>query len=52
MALWLKNYFGYFRVLLTIFKKLTGETVDRPRYGAHWENIGFQVKSIIDISAW
>jgi len=32
----------HFRVLLTIFKKLTGETVDRPRYGAHWENIGFQ----------
>jgi len=32
----------HYRVLLTIFKKLTGETVDRPRYGAHWENIGFQ----------
>ena len=39
----------HFRVLLTIFKKLTGDTVDRPRYGAHWELIGFQVWSLLDL---
>jgi len=32
----------HFLVLLTLFKKLTGDTVDRPRYGSHWEQIGFQ----------
>jgi hypothetical protein len=30
------------RVLQTIYKKLTGDIVDCPRYGSHWEQIGFQ----------
>eukprot|EP00744_Colponema_vietnamica_P011157 GILI01015699.1.p1 GENE.GILI01015699.1~~GILI01015699.1.p1 ORF type:complete len:290 (+),score=89.20 GILI01015699.1:779-1648(+) len=30
------------RVLQTIFKRLTGNQVDCPRYGKHWELIGFQ----------
>lgn len=32
----------HIRVLQTIFKKLTGDVVDCPRYGSHWEQIGFQ----------
>ncbi|TKS79028.1 ELMO domain-containing protein 3 RNA-binding motif and [Collichthys lucidus] len=30
------------RVLQTIYKRLIGSRLDCPRYGAHWENIGFQ----------
>ncbi|XP_071506629.1 ELMO domain-containing protein 3-like [Diadema antillarum] len=30
------------RVLQTIYKQLTGSTIDCPRYGSHWEQIGFQ----------
>ncbi|XP_071947207.1 ELMO domain-containing protein 3-like isoform X2 [Antedon mediterranea] len=30
------------RVLQTIYKKLTGTTIDCPRFGSHWEQIGFQ----------
>ncbi|XP_038045366.1 ELMO domain-containing protein 3-like [Patiria miniata] len=30
------------RVLQTIYKQLTGSTLDCPRYGGHWEQIGFQ----------
>ena len=30
------------RVLQTIYKQLTGSTIDCPRYGTHWEQIGFQ----------
>ncbi|XP_033632680.1 ELMO domain-containing protein 3-like isoform X1 [Asterias rubens] len=30
------------RVLQTIYKQLTGSTLDCPRYGSHWEQIGFQ----------
>ena len=29
-------------VLQTIYKKLTATNLDCPRYGAHWESIGFQ----------
>nr|XP_033805893.1 ELMO domain-containing protein 3 isoform X2 [Geotrypetes seraphini] len=32
----------HMRVLQTIYKKLTGSTFDCPRYGAHWEQLGFQ----------
>lgn len=32
----------HMRVLQTIYKRLIGSRVDCPRYGAHWENIGFQ----------
>ncbi|KAJ8025496.1 ELMO domain-containing protein 3 [Holothuria leucospilota] len=30
------------RVLQTIYRQLTGSTIDCPRYGSHWEQIGFQ----------
>ena len=30
------------RVLQTIYRQLTGAKVDCPRYGSHWEQIGFQ----------
>ena len=33
------------QVLITIYRKLTGSTIDCPRYGNHWENIGFQGKN-------
>jgi len=29
-------------ILQTIYKKLTATNLDCPRYGAHWESIGFQ----------
>ena len=29
-------------MLQTIYKKLTATDLDCPRYGAHWESIGFQ----------
>ncbi|XP_029460039.1 ELMO domain-containing protein 3 isoform X2 [Rhinatrema bivittatum] len=32
----------HMRVLQTIYKKLTGSGFDCPRYGAHWEQLGFQ----------
>ncbi|KAM8866209.1 ELMO domain-containing protein 3 [Synchiropus picturatus] len=32
----------HMRVLQTIYKRLTGSRLDCPRYGTHWENIGFQ----------
>lgn len=32
----------HMRVLQTIYKRLIGSRLDCPRYGAHWENIGFQ----------
>ena len=32
----------HFRTLQTIYRRLTGATVDCPRYGKHWEDIGFQ----------
>jgi len=32
----------HFRVLQTIYRRLTGATFDCPRYGKHWEDIGFQ----------
>jgi len=30
------------QMLFTIYKRLTGTDVDCPRFGSHWENIGFQ----------
>jgi len=32
----------HFQALLSIFKQLTGQKIDCPRYGPHWEQIGFQ----------
>ncbi|KAG2468993.1 ELMD3 protein, partial [Polypterus senegalus] len=32
----------HIRVLQTIYKKLTGARFDCPRYGTHWEHLGFQ----------
>eukprot|EP00241_Pyramimonas_parkeae_P003356 CAMPEP_0114244054 /NCGR_PEP_ID=MMETSP0058-20121206/11127_1 /TAXON_ID=36894 /ORGANISM="Pyramimonas parkeae, CCMP726" /LENGTH=712 /DNA_ID=CAMNT_0001356953 /DNA_START=355 /DNA_END=2493 /DNA_ORIENTATION=- len=32
----------HFRVLQSIFKKFTGAQGQIPRYGAHWEDVGFQ----------
>lgn len=32
----------HLRVLQTIYKRLLGSRLDCPRYGPHWENIGFQ----------
>ena len=32
----------HFEVLLTLFKLLTGSKLDCPRFGSHWEQIGFQ----------
>ncbi|XP_013862674.1 ELMO domain-containing protein 3 [Austrofundulus limnaeus] len=32
----------HMRVLQTIYKRLIGSRLDCPRFGAHWENIGFQ----------
>ena len=34
----------HFQALLSIFKQLTGQKIDCPRYGPHWEQIGFQVQ--------
>jgi len=30
------------RVLQTVYRQLTGAKFDCPRYGSHWEQIGFQ----------
>ncbi|XP_026887668.2 ELMO domain-containing protein 3 isoform X2 [Electrophorus electricus] len=32
----------HMRVLQTVYRKLTCTRVDCPRYGPHWENVGFQ----------
>lgn len=32
----------HMRVLQTIYKRLVGSKLDCPRYGVHWETIGFQ----------
>lgn len=32
----------HFRTLQTIYRRLTGANVDCPRYGKHWQDIGFQ----------
>jgi hypothetical protein len=34
----------HLNVLQTIYKKLTGAKFDCPRFGPHWEQIGFQGK--------
>lgn len=38
----------HMRVLQTIYKRLIGSRLDCPRYGTHWENIGFQGKTSIN----
>ena len=32
----------HINILMTIYKRLTGTSLDCPRYGNHWELIGFQ----------
>ncbi|XP_067168519.1 ELMO domain-containing protein 3 isoform X4 [Apteryx mantelli] len=32
----------HMRILQTVYKKLTRSTLSCPRYGAHWEELGFQ----------
>ncbi|XP_021921163.1 ELMO domain-containing protein 3-like isoform X2 [Zootermopsis nevadensis] len=32
----------HLRMLRTVYRRLTGAQVDCPRYGSHWEHIGFQ----------
>ncbi|XP_028852167.1 ELMO domain-containing protein 3 isoform X2 [Denticeps clupeoides] len=32
----------HIRVLQTVYKKLTGSRADCPRFGPHWETVGFQ----------
>merc|ERR1719510_400101 len=32
----------HFQVLNTLYKQFTGSRLDCPRYGSHWEQIGFQ----------
>ena len=32
----------HFQILLTLFKQFTGDRLDCPRYGSHWEQVGFQ----------
>lgn len=32
----------HFQVLITLYKQFTGSKLDCPRYGSHWEQIGFQ----------
>lgn len=41
----------HMRVLQTIYKRLTGSRLDCPRFGAHWENIGFQGERDV-LSSW
>lgn len=36
------NQAVHMRVLQTVYKRLSGKRLDCPRYGTHWENIGFQ----------
>lgn len=38
------NQTVHMRVLQTIYKRLIGSRLDCPRYGSHWESIGFQGK--------
>ena len=40
----------HFQLLLTLYKQFTGDKVDCPRYGSHWEQIGFQVSCPIAIT--
>ena len=37
----------HFQVLNTLYKQFTGSRLDCPRYGSHWEQIGFQVNNFI-----
>lgn len=40
----------HLQMLQTIYKRLTGTRADCPRYGTHWDIIGFQVPDIKPIS--
>lgn len=37
------NDFVHWRMLQTIYKKLTGAKLDCPQFGSHWQLVGFQV---------
>ncbi|RXG61844.1 ELMO domain-containing protein 3 [Armadillidium vulgare] len=37
----------HLQILLTVYKVLTGTRLDCPRYGNHWDHIGFQLKTTI-----
>jgi hypothetical protein len=39
----LKNLLFVNSVVRTLYRQLTGGRLDCPRYGQHWEDIGFQV---------
>lgn len=34
----------HFRMLLSVYKSLTGNNLDCPKFGSHWDAIGFQVR--------
>ena len=38
------NDFVHWRMLQTIYKKLTGARLDCPQFGSHWQLVGFQVR--------
>uniref|UniRef100_A0A3B4BG81 ELMO domain-containing protein n=1 Tax=Periophthalmus magnuspinnatus TaxID=409849 RepID=A0A3B4BG81_9GOBI len=39
----------HMRALQTIYKRLVGSKLDCPRYGVHWETIGFQTDPATDL---
>ena len=40
----------HLQMLYTVYKKLTGSSVDCPRFGPHWDIIGFQVPRYISFT--
>jgi len=38
------------QILQTIYKRLTGTRLDCPKYGSHWQDIGFQVPQFYILS--
>jgi hypothetical protein len=38
------------QILVSLYRKITGTLIDCPRYGTHWESIGFQGKHFLMIS--
>ncbi|OXB73879.1 UNVERIFIED_CONTAM: hypothetical protein H355_005708, partial [Colinus virginianus] len=45
------NQAVHMRILQTIYKKLTCSRMGCPRYGAHWEELGFQGKTWRDLKS-
>ena len=37
-------------MLYMIYKELTNSRIDPPRYGQHWDDIGFQGEIILSVS--